>query len=234
MPWRYKNYLDARGVWPRRRLAPHGPAPRLIDRELQMDVQTATRTGLLGSVPSKELPALIEQAGLGYEREEVRIDGIQQRATFFLGATGLTTSLVLVNGGLLYGSNAVSPDWVRDLVGVLLLLAAVLLFVAGMAALDATTITFDRVLPNSAGQILRRIELNKEDAARRDLLAALLLAAQRAGVIGNWKLQKLVRARLTFGLAVMLVLVAGSTVLLAALFHGSPAAGHGISLGINW
>jgi hypothetical protein len=184
-----------------------------------MEVQTETRTALSDSVHGKILGERIEQARLGYEREEARIDGIQQRATFFLGATGLTTSLVLVNGGLLYGSDALSPDLARDLVGILLLLAASLLFIAGMAALDATTITFDRLLPDSTRQILRRMELGEEES-RRDLLAALLLGARRAEVVGDWKLSKLMRARLMFGLAVMVVLIAGVAVLLTALLSG--------------
>lgn len=159
----------------------------------------------------------IEQAQIGFEREEARVDGVQQRATFFLGATGLTTSLVVVNGGLLYGSNPISPNGARIAVGIMLLLAAVLLFIAGMAALDATTVTFDRVLPNSVRQIRQRLALSG-DEARRDLLAALLMAARRAEVVGDWKLQKLMRARLAFGLAVVLVLIAGLVVLVAALW----------------
>ena len=197
-----------------------------------MDVQTDTRTDLPDSVCGDILGERIEQARLGYEREEARIDGIQQRATFFLGATGLTTSLVLVNGGLLYGSDALSPDVVRKLVGILLLLAASLLFIAGMAALDATTITFDRLLPDSTRQIMRRIGLGEEEA-RRDLLAALLLGARRAEVVGDWKLSKLMRARLMFGLAVMVVLIAGATVLLAALLSGGHVGGTPAVLGFN-
>lgn len=230
---RIQNFLDARGLWSDRRRAPHGPAPRHVDRGLQRETQKAWRSKFPVHLRGDDLTERIEEARQGYEREESRIDDFQQRATYFLGAAGLTTSLVLVNGGLLYGGNALSPGWLRSAVGVLLLVAAVMLFLAGMAALDATTITFDRVLPNSVRQIPRRAELAGEEA-RRDLLAALLLAAQRAEAIGDWKLSKLKRARMSFGFAVMFVLLGGFVVLAAALVEGGSPASHGISFSFNW
>lgn len=218
---RTKMYFEARGMRPRRQAAPHGPAPRFIFRKFQREVQEARRVALPPALSGESLKELVEQTLHGYEREEDRIDGIQQRATFFLGATGLTTSLVLVNGSLLYGSNPLQSPGARLAVGVLLAIAGLAFVAAGVAALDATTITFDRALPNSTRQIEGRLGFGVDDA-RRDLLAALLLAAQRAEAIGDWKLRQLKGARLLFALGMALVVIASIVVLIAALTQGSP------------
>lgn len=220
---RTKKYFEARGMWPRRQAAPHGPAPKSIFRKFQREVQAAKRIALPEALRGDSLKEVVEQTLHGYEREEDRIDGIQQRATFFLGATGLTTSLVLVNGSLLYGSNPLHSFGVRIAVGVLLAIAGLAFVAAGLAALDATTITFDRALPNSAWQIEGRLGLGADDA-RRDLLAALLLAGQRAEAIGDWKLRQLKGARLLFALGMALVVIASIVVLIAVLTQGSSAS----------
>jgi hypothetical protein len=214
---RLDRYFRARDLTFARRKAPHGPAPRLIRRGLQREAQRARRELLPEGLAAERLEDLVDQARRGYEREEARIDNIQQRATFFLGATGLTTSLVLVNGSLIYGKEAL-PLVPRIVAGSILILAAIALVLAGLAALDATTISFDRALPNSAWQIGERMRMDLEDA-RRDHLSALLLAAQRAESIGDWKLRQLKAARLFFGLAVALVVLVSMVVVTAAVIH---------------
>ncbi len=196
-----------------------GPAPRFIGNACQRRVQNARRLALPEGLDLADLDNLIAAATDGYERAEKRIEGIQQRASLFLGATGLTTSLVLVNGSLLYGNGPLHPFGFLVAVGVLLMFAALTLVIAGIAALDATTVSFDRAHPNSPPQVEARLDLESCEA-RRDLLAAMLLAIRRAEVIGDWKLHQLRRARSAFGVSVVCVVVASVLVLGAVVFGG--------------
>jgi hypothetical protein len=204
--------------WVGRRVAPilgYG-APRSVDPDVQTRAQAALASEELSGTDRARLPSLIEQAKDGFEREERRIDGIQQRAVFFLGASGLTTSLVLTNSSLLFGQTALNPTWAKILSAILLGLAAVFVVGAGLRALQATTTTFDRVLPNTRWQVTRRADL-EEGSSQLDHLAALLLAQQRADVIGSWKLECLKQARNLFLLGVPGVLSVTAIVLTVAI-----------------
>ncbi len=216
---RLKAYAAAQGLSMRRQSVPHGPAPWRVSREIQRCAQKLQVAKL--DIPSKmepeDLDGLIAQAREGYEQEQSRIDGIQQRASFFLGATGLTTTAVLVNGGLLYGHDELHPAGMRIAVGVLLTIATVALAVAGYAGLQATMVMFDRARPNSPWQIERRIwELDREEEAHY-LLGATLLATQRAEAVGDWKIHQLKRARQWFAGAILSVVFASLGLLVAAL-----------------
>jgi len=209
-PWR--KLRGGRGLGAKRGIGRLGPAPRFITLACQRRVQDARRRALPEDLDIPDLETLTADAADGYARAEKRIEGIQQRASLFLGATGLTTSLVLANGSLLYGSGPLRSFGVLAAVGVLLTLATVMLVRAGIASLDATTVSFDRALPNSPPQVEARLELDHAEA-RRDLLVALLLAVRRAEVIGDWKLHQLRSARSAYGVSVACVVIASVLVL---------------------
>lgn len=217
---RLKSYLATHDLRRTRRPVPFGPARRHLSRDIQRKAQELEvgRLGIQDVVDDKALGRWAAQAREGYEQEQRRIDGIQQRASFFLGATGLTTTAVLVNGGLLYGGHALHPSGMRIAVGVLLMIATAALAAAGYAALEATMVTFDRARSNSAWQIERRIGLDRQQEPRY-LLAATLLATQRAEAIGDWKVRQLKWARLWFALAVLFLVLASLGLLLAALLR---------------
>ena len=200
---------------------PHGPAPWRISRERQEKTQDqeAGHLELPERSDKKSFDAWIEQAKEGYEQEKLRIDGIQQRASFVLGAAGVTTAAVLANGGLIYGRNGeVFPSHAgRITVGVLLGLATLALAVAAYAALEATMVMFELAQPNSSWQVIRRMNELSGKEEPRFVLVTTLLATQRAEVIGDWKIRQVKRARRFFGLAILLVLLANLALLAFAL-----------------
>ena len=202
-----------------RQPVPHGPDRRYIRRGIQKEAQEL-RVGQL-ELPDdsceEALDRWIAQAREGYEQEQARIDGIQQRASFFLGATGLTTTAVLVNSGVLYGSEALDSFGVRIVIGLLLTLATIALAVAGYMALEATMSTFDRARPNSPWQIAWRAKLDRAEE-QRYLLAATLLTVQRAEAVGDWKIRYMKWARFWFALAILFIVLASTGLLIAALF----------------
>ena len=59
-----------------------------------------TPTGELFAATHSGLEELLHQAETGYEHQRQRSSTLEQRANFFLGAAGLTTTLVLANAGL--------------------------------------------------------------------------------------------------------------------------------------
>jgi hypothetical protein len=221
----WRRFRGGRGLGARGGMGRLGPAPRFIDSACQRRVQDARRLALSESLDVTTLDSLIADAADGYERAEKRIEGIQQRASLFLGATGLTTSLILVNSGLLFGNDPLRPFGVLVTVAVLLTVAALTLVAAGVTALDATTVSFDRALPNSPPQIEARLEMDCREA-RRDLLAALLLAIRRAEMIGDWKLHQLGNARSAFSASVLCVVIA-SVVVLGTVVLGNGDSGAG-------
>jgi hypothetical protein len=150
----------------------------------------------LRSTESTDLIGLEEQAlrGLGYATE--RASAADQRANFFLGATGLTTSLVLANSALLIGENDLKSPWHGIAVGVLAF-ASACGFCAGVRAVQASMLFTKRLPPEELGQIFNRRKL-KGDALRRDYVAALLTAQSREIVVGTWKLSLVASARRWF------------------------------------
>lgn len=200
---------------------PYGPAPWRISRERQEATQDQEADHIKPPKRSgkQSMNRWIVQAQEGYKQEQSRIDGIQQRASFVLGAAGVTTAAVLANGGLIYGrTGEVFPSHAgRIVVGVLLGLATLALAVAAYAALQATMIMFELAQPNSSWQVIRRMsKLSGKDEPRL-VLATTLLATWRAEVIGDWKIRQVKRARRFFGLAILLVLLANLSLLAFSL-----------------
>jgi hypothetical protein len=170
---------------------------------------------LLSEVHGEDLDELKEEARLGYEHQRQRGGSTEQRANFFLGAAGLTTSLVLANAGLLLGTSKLDPTW-RGLAAIALGAASICAIAAGLRAMQATMITFWRTPPNAVPLVVDRRELSGEDLAR-SYVAALLVAQGRAGVIGDWKVARLAAARRWFIGAIGGVVLLTAFVLIEAL-----------------
>lgn len=145
------------------------------------------------------------QALLGYEHQRERVRGVEQRANFFLGAAGLTTSLVLANAGLLLDSDQLDPPWLY-LAAITLGLATLFTIVAGLRALQATMTTFTRLPPDNVPRLDERLS-RSEGGLRRARVAALLVAQYRTSAIADWKLGRLKAARTWFVAAVAWIVV---------------------------
>lgn len=178
-------------------------------------------TELLAASEPEVLDELKEQALLGYEHQRQRIAAVEQRANFFLGAAGLTTSLVLANAGLLLGSSKLEATW-QVLAAVALAVASVCAIAAGLRALQATMITFYRAPPNGVPRIMKRRKLTNETLLRT-YIAALLVGQYRLSVIAEWKIGRMKDARRWFLRATLGVVVLTGFVLANVL--ADPGAG---------
>jgi hypothetical protein len=160
------------------------------------------------------LVELEEQALLGYEHQRERVRSIEQRATFFLGAAGLTTSLVLANAGLLLGSGKLGDRWLTF--GALALgFASLCTIAAGLRALQATMTTFTRLPPDNVPRLDERLAKQEEDL-RRARIAALLVGQYRTSAIADWKVARLKAARSWFITAIAGIVVLTGIVLVNA------------------
>ena len=191
-----------------------GGASRRVAQEAVKRSRNAY-TEMLARTSGEDLAALTEQASVGYEHQRGRGASAEQRANFFLGASGLTTSLVLANAGLLLGSSKLDPPW-RELAAVALGLASVFAIVAGMRAMQATMITFVRTPPSTVTGVVERRKL-KGDELGRAYVVALLVAQARTGVINDWKVKRLAAARRWFVGTIAGVVALTVLVLAAAL-----------------
>lgn len=160
------------------------------------------------------LVELKEQALRGYEHQRERGAETERRANFFLGAAGLTTSLVLANAGLLLGAKLHAP--LRTLAAISLGVASVCAIAAGFRAMQAMMISFFRTPPNGVDRVLDRCT-DSSEVMVRSYIAALLVAQGRAGAIGDWKVNRLGGARRWFVGAITGVMLLTVFVLAEAL-----------------
>jgi hypothetical protein len=170
----------------------------------------------LEDVTEPELKELKEQALIGYEQQRQRSAGTEQRANFFLAASGLTSSLVLANGSLLLGTSKLHSPWLQ-LAAMALGVASFCAIAAGLRAMQAMMITFFRTPPNGVDRVFNR-RLASGDQLMRLYLAALLVAQARAGAIGDWKVNRLRGARRWFLAAIVGVVLLTAFVLAEALW----------------
>lgn len=176
------------------------PGKRLFERSRQAFAE------LLSSSEATVLEDLKEQALLGYEHQRERISAVEQRANFFLGAAGLTTSLVLANAGLLLGAGKLGSTW-RVLAAATLAVASLCAIAAGLRALQATMVTFIRAPPNGVPRVMKRRGLPKDELLHA-YIAALLVGQHRLSAIADWKIGRMKEARrwfviVTLGIAVL-------------------------------
>ncbi len=160
-----------------------------------------------------DLERLSEQAITGTQQQRERSARIDQRANFFLGASGLTTSLVLANAGLLLGTGKLEPPWLQS-AACALGIASFCAVVAGYRAMQATMSTLSRPSPNSAPLVTRRAKMSGDELTRAHM-AALFVAENRERSFSDWKLVRLSEARRWFvgvilGVVVLTVVVLGA------------------------
>lgn len=147
----------------------------------------------------------------GYQADLDRISRVEQRANIFLGASVLTSSLVLGNAGLLLsGSEKLAAPYLQ-IAAAALAIASACAIVGAFRALQATLFTFDRFPPTAPSHVFNRLPL-KDDALIRDYVAATFVAANRAGSIADWKVDQMKGARrwilaTTVGVAVLTIVV---------------------------
>jgi hypothetical protein len=177
------------------------PVPKggTVRRGLDHDAVERSRTSyekILRGVEGDDLTEMKEQALLGFEHQRERGSGVEQRANFFLGAAGLTTTLVLTNASFLIGKDKLDEPW-RALAAVALIVASVCAVVSGVRALQAAMLTFSRTPPNAVTRVLRRRD-KEGDALHRTYLASVFVGQGRASVVGDWKIARLGQARTWF------------------------------------
>ena len=161
--------------------------------------------------PSSALEA-VHEAQDGWEAGRQRLAGVDQRATFFLGAAGLTSTLLVANAKLFVGDDKLLDGAEAVVALVSLAVATALLVASGTYALMASMRTFDRVSPDTNLRVARRHARSGPapkpswlpwrrrvvDAAgaRRELdrVGSFMLARHRTSLIIDWKLARLKRA----------------------------------------
>ncbi len=173
-----------------------GGASRKLGDEAA-DSARASYRETLGDVGPEPLAELVDQAETGYEHQRQRSNLLEQRANYFLGAAGLTTTLVLANAGLLIGKDALDHGWPLTTGAIVLIVASVCALMSGLRALQAMMLTFERTPPHAVTRIVDRRDLSKDDVGR-DYLAALLVAQRRTTVVSNWKVGRVKSARRWF------------------------------------
>lgn len=172
----------------------------------------------LSRVGDGEVKELHEQAQQGYELQRERNSTVEQRANFFLGAAGLSSTLVLANASILLGAGdgALGSPW-RQLSAAAFALASVFAILAGLRALQAVMLAFGRISPSGVGPILDADSANGTLRATRNHTSFLLLAQERELRVHEWKLARLGEARKWFGGAVLGVVVVTAFVLVEVL-----------------
>jgi hypothetical protein len=188
-----------------------------LRRRLSHDAVERSHTSyerILAEVKGNDLVQLEEQALLGFEHQRQRGSGAEQRANFFLGAAGLTTTLILANASFLIGENKLDGIWL-DLAGAALAAGSLCALICGGRALQAAMVTFSRTPPNAVTRLLGRRDREGE-ALRRAYIASLLTAQARTGIVGDWKIARLSEAREWF-----LGVILGAVLLSACVLFGA-------------
>jgi hypothetical protein len=208
-----------RWTWPRWVISPPlgWGAPRWLAREEK--VQETFKEGLssfnLGQQVDEPLAAA---ATAGLESARTRVAGIEARAGTFVQAAALTSTLVLVNQGLITGDHPVRHSPAKWIFLFAIVTASAALIVSGIYGLFATMRTFDRIAPNALAPILERSRADKAKGLEQDVRGALI-AQRRTSLIGDWKLARLKRATTFFGAAIALIALASGTFIVDATTH---------------
>jgi len=194
-----------------------GGAPRAPDERDTMRCR-AVLLSCFSRVSDEEMEELHDQALRGYELQRERNATVEQRANFFLGAAGLSSTLVLANASILLGAGdgVLGSPW-RELSAAAFAVASVFAIVAGLRALQAVMLAFQRVSPSGVGSILEADSATGSRRARRNHASFLLLAQERELRVHEWKLARLGEARRWFGGAVLGVVVVTAFVLVEVL-----------------
>jgi hypothetical protein len=183
-----------------------GGASRLITRK-QSALAQGEYEGWLGpTVPERA----VDEALLGWERTRDRQAGIEGKSQAFLQIVGVTTTLLLANGALLHGQNAIKGATATAVL-VCLALASAALIAAGIYGLLGSMRTFVRIPTNSTWRVIKRAQAREPDS-RREYAATILLSEDRTSQIADWKLARLKRAM--WSLLIAVPLIAGASIAL--------------------
>ena len=175
-------------------------APRFLSRDRGVvDARAAGEQSFADALGNHVDDRLASDAQEGVQAARERMKGIEQRASTFVQAAGLTGTLVLVNQGLIAGDHPIHGTTAKWIFLAAIVAASLALIAAGVFGLAATMRTFDRIAPSNAIRVIKRSTLPAvaEDdglSARTALVAATLLAQRRASLVADWKLARLKRA----------------------------------------
>lgn len=194
-----------------------GGATREVSSTLAKRSRLAYKQSFNG-ISGTSLTELAEQASHGFENQRERSAAVEQRANFFLGAAGLTTSLVLANAGLLLGTSKLDSPWLYLGAGALLV-ASLFAIAAGFRAVQATMYTFIRTPAYEVERVLERRVLGVAEGRRWET-AALLVAQARTKTIADWKVSRLIEARKWFMWLILAVAALTGMVLGNAIERG--------------
>ena len=150
----------------------------------------------------------------GWERTRDRESGIEAKSQSFLQIVGVTTTLLLANGTLLHGQNAIKGAAATAVV-VCLGLASAALIAAGVYGLFGSMRTFVRVAANSPWRVIERAQ-SDEAQSRQEYVAVILLSENRTARIADWKLARLKRAMWALLIAVPLIVGASIALIVAS------------------
>jgi hypothetical protein len=165
----------------------------------------------LRHVTGGDLGELKAQILDGYESDLARTARVEQRANVFLGASVLTSSLVLGNAGLLLGSSEKLGTPYLQIAAGALAVASMCAIVGAFRALQTMLFTFHRINPVAAKNVFNRRRLTGDDLIR-DYVGTLFIAANRAATVADWKVNQMKAARrwilaTSFGVVVLTIVV---------------------------
>jgi len=211
--------LVLRWSWPRWVISPPlgWGAPRWLARTKK--VETAMKEGRASFNLGRQLDQdLVAATTAGWDTARTRVAGIEARAGTFVQAAALTSTLVLVNQGLITGDHPVRHAPAKWIFLGAIVTASAALIVSGIYGLFATMRTFDRVAPNTSPRILEHSRASAATGLAQDIRAALL-AQRRTSLIGDWKLARLKRATTFFAIAIAGIAIASGTFIIDATTH---------------
>lgn len=204
------------------------PSPRGGEGLGQANEKAAARSreirlGELKKVSDKDVLQLKEEAETGHARELERNTKAEQRASFFLGAAGLTSSLILANAGLLLGNEHLESPWLIP-AAVVLAVASVCAVLSGFRAMQVSAWQWQMFFPTSASEVMRRGSYEGADRVRA-YVAGLMIACSRESAIAEWKFARVAGARYWFLGLIGGVVILTAIVLVAAVCPNAGNAG---------
>lgn len=211
-PRQWRLRFRETGLWQWLQPPLKGGSPRKLPGESIRARCRADYRRELRNVRGGDLIEVKAQISEGHDRNRARIAGAEQRATVFLGASVLTSSLVLGNAGLLLGTSASLDAPFLQIACAVLAVAGACAIIAAYRALQATMSTFGRLTATNPKVVVERLDLKGEDLIR-DYVAAVFAATNRAATIADWKIARMKSAR-QWILATMVGVVALTIVVL--------------------
>jgi hypothetical protein len=197
LTWRLAPRARLARCWVRRIIRPPLGGGAMADfSEESYERTRRTYEEMLDGTTAEDLEELREAALRGCQRQVDRISLIEQRANFFLGTAGLTTTLVLANAGLLVGAGKLHAPWLGLSIAALAVASACAI-AAGFCAIQAAMLTFARIGQDSPGALFDHVGKRGTNLLKA-YLATLLINQEREWVIGEWKMHRVATARRLF------------------------------------